>query len=260
MAFIGVRSCDLHAIAKLDRVFLGGRYVNPEYERRRGRVFVVAVNCGVAAVDVLLRLDGHRAEGDLRLRRRADRAARRRRAALPRRGGHRARRGAPRRAARARSHRGGGRGRRARSSSTRRPRWAGTLDTEGLPELLAAQPRASALGRGRRALPDLRELHDGLPHLLLHDGRGRHRPHRRGGRAAPGLGLLLHDGLHVPPRRRRAHVDASALPPLAHPQARHLARPVRQLRAAWAAAGASPGARSAIDITEEAAALREERP
>jgi sulfhydrogenase subunit beta (sulfur reductase) len=49
MAFIGVRSCDLHAIAKLDRVFLGGRYVNPEYERRRGRVFVVAVNCGVAA-------------------------------------------------------------------------------------------------------------------------------------------------------------------------------------------------------------------
>src|SRR5688572_10301504 len=49
MAFIGVRSCDLHAIAKLDRVFLGGRYVNAEYERRRGNVFVVAVNCGVAA-------------------------------------------------------------------------------------------------------------------------------------------------------------------------------------------------------------------
>jgi len=49
MAFIGVRSCDLHAIAKLDQVFLGGRFVNPEYERRRGRVFVVAVNCGVAA-------------------------------------------------------------------------------------------------------------------------------------------------------------------------------------------------------------------
>jgi ferredoxin len=49
LAFIGVRSCDLHAIAKLDRVFLGGRYVNAEYERRRGRIFVVAVNCGVAA-------------------------------------------------------------------------------------------------------------------------------------------------------------------------------------------------------------------
>jgi ferredoxin len=49
MAFIGVRSCDLHAIAKLDRVFVGGRYVNPEYEARRGRVFIVAVNCSVAA-------------------------------------------------------------------------------------------------------------------------------------------------------------------------------------------------------------------
>jgi ferredoxin len=49
MAFIGVRSCDLHAIATLDRVFIGGRYVNTEYERRRGRIFVVAVNCGVAA-------------------------------------------------------------------------------------------------------------------------------------------------------------------------------------------------------------------
>jgi sulfhydrogenase subunit beta (sulfur reductase) len=47
-AFVGVRSCDLHAIAKLDRVFLGGRFVNPAYEARRGRIFVVAVNCGVA--------------------------------------------------------------------------------------------------------------------------------------------------------------------------------------------------------------------
>jgi sulfhydrogenase subunit beta (sulfur reductase) len=47
-AFVGVRSCDLHAIAKLDRVFLGGRFVNPAYEARRGRIFVVAVNCAVA--------------------------------------------------------------------------------------------------------------------------------------------------------------------------------------------------------------------
>ena len=38
-----------------------------------------------------------------------------------------------------------------------------------------AQPRAPALGRGRRALPDLRQLHDGLPDLLLH-ARSRTRP------------------------------------------------------------------------------------
>ena len=31
------------------------------------------------------------------------------------------------------------------------------------------QPRAPALGRGRGPLPDLRQLHDGLPDLLLHD-------------------------------------------------------------------------------------------
>ncbi|HEY7708155.1 MAG TPA: 4Fe-4S dicluster domain-containing protein [Gaiellaceae bacterium] len=48
IAFVGVRSCDLHAIAKLDRIFLGGRYVDAAYEARRGRIFVVAVNCGVA--------------------------------------------------------------------------------------------------------------------------------------------------------------------------------------------------------------------
>jgi len=47
-AFVGVRSCDLHAIAKLDRVFLGGRFVNPVYEAQRGRIFVVAVNCAEA--------------------------------------------------------------------------------------------------------------------------------------------------------------------------------------------------------------------
>ena len=44
-----------------------------------------------------------------------------------------------------------------------------------------------------------------------------------------------------------------ALPPVDDPQARDLDRPVRHARAASAAAAASPGARSAIDITEEAA-------
>ena len=39
-----------------------------------------------------------------------------------------------------------------------------------------AQPRAPALGRGRRALPHLRQLHARLPDLLLHERRGRHRP------------------------------------------------------------------------------------
>ena len=47
-AFLGVRSCDLHAIAVQDRVFLEGPYVDPHYRARRGGAFIVAVNCGEA--------------------------------------------------------------------------------------------------------------------------------------------------------------------------------------------------------------------
>ena len=47
-AFIGVRSCELHAIAIQDRVFMGSGYVDPTYARRRERIFIVAVNCAVA--------------------------------------------------------------------------------------------------------------------------------------------------------------------------------------------------------------------
>jgi sulfhydrogenase subunit beta (sulfur reductase) len=48
-AFIGVRSCDLHAIAVQDRVFLDGGYVDRDYQRRREGAFIVAVNCAQAA-------------------------------------------------------------------------------------------------------------------------------------------------------------------------------------------------------------------
>jgi sulfhydrogenase subunit beta (sulfur reductase) len=48
-AFIGVRSCDLHAIAIQDRVLLGGEYRDPHYETRRHDNFIIAVNCAHAA-------------------------------------------------------------------------------------------------------------------------------------------------------------------------------------------------------------------
>jgi sulfhydrogenase subunit beta (sulfur reductase) len=44
-AFIGVRSCELHAIGILDKVFLNGNYVDSSYAARRKDTFVVAVNC-----------------------------------------------------------------------------------------------------------------------------------------------------------------------------------------------------------------------
>jgi sulfhydrogenase subunit beta (sulfur reductase) len=48
LALIGARSCDLHAIAIQDRVFLEGAAIDPAYAARRRGTFVVAVNCGRA--------------------------------------------------------------------------------------------------------------------------------------------------------------------------------------------------------------------
>jgi sulfhydrogenase subunit beta (sulfur reductase) len=47
-AFIGVRSCELHAIAIQDRVMMEGEYPDPFYRARREGAFIVAVNCTVA--------------------------------------------------------------------------------------------------------------------------------------------------------------------------------------------------------------------
>lgn len=47
-AFIGVRACELNAIAIQDRVFLGGAYADTHYQARRNGAFFVAVNCGEA--------------------------------------------------------------------------------------------------------------------------------------------------------------------------------------------------------------------
>ncbi|AOI95235.1 4Fe-4S dicluster domain-containing protein [Burkholderia sp. LA-2-3-30-S1-D2] len=48
-AFIGVRSCEIHAIAIQDRVFCEGPYPDPVYSIRRHDAFIVAVNCAQAA-------------------------------------------------------------------------------------------------------------------------------------------------------------------------------------------------------------------
>ena len=47
-AFIGARSCELHAIAVQDTVFLGGPHTDPIYKTRRDNIFVIAVHCGQA--------------------------------------------------------------------------------------------------------------------------------------------------------------------------------------------------------------------
>ena len=49
LAVLGVRGCDLAALAVQDRVFMGSGYVDEAYKARRERLFLVAVNCRRAA-------------------------------------------------------------------------------------------------------------------------------------------------------------------------------------------------------------------
>jgi formate hydrogenlyase subunit 6/NADH:ubiquinone oxidoreductase subunit I len=48
LAFLGVRACELAALAIQDRVNVGGAYADPAYRARREAAFVVAVTCGEA--------------------------------------------------------------------------------------------------------------------------------------------------------------------------------------------------------------------
>ncbi len=48
LAFLGVRSCELHAIAIQDKVFIGEQYTDPFYQAQRSNICVIAVNCGQA--------------------------------------------------------------------------------------------------------------------------------------------------------------------------------------------------------------------
>ncbi len=44
-AFLGVRACDLAAVALQDRIFLHDLYADPHYQARRRGVLLIAVNC-----------------------------------------------------------------------------------------------------------------------------------------------------------------------------------------------------------------------
>src|SRR6266516_6538625 len=47
-AFIGVRSCELHAISIQDKVFMRADYTDPTYQSRRNNLCIIAINCGQA--------------------------------------------------------------------------------------------------------------------------------------------------------------------------------------------------------------------
>ena len=48
-AFLGVRACELAAMALQDRVLLHDRFADPVYQGRRDQVFLIAVHCTHAA-------------------------------------------------------------------------------------------------------------------------------------------------------------------------------------------------------------------
>lgn len=44
-AFIGVRGCEMTAIAIQDKIFMGGAYIDPSYKKRREQALIVSVEC-----------------------------------------------------------------------------------------------------------------------------------------------------------------------------------------------------------------------
>ena len=188
-AFIGVRSCDMHAIAVQDKTFVEGPWADPDYKARREGAFIVTVNCAKAggtcfcvsmetgpkatfgfdlSLTELLDDHGHRFLVEVGSERGGGAPG----------GGHAAVRG--------RRRAGGG-------SCARRDRGEhGPLARhDGHKGPALPQPRASALGRSGRLLPDLRQLHPRLPDLLLQQRRGRDRPRRRGGHPRAQVGVVL---------------------------------------------------------------------
>jgi sulfhydrogenase subunit beta (sulfur reductase) len=176
-AFLGARSCELHGIEILGRVLLGSRHPDPADRARVDQLFIVAVQCGQAggtcfcvsmntgpvadrgfdlALTEILDGDRHYFTVEVGSERGAEVLA-----DVP----HRA--GAPDDEAAAHH-----------VHERTAAQMGRELDHDRHQGTAVSQLRPSALGRGGRSLPDLRQLHDGLPDLLLHDRRGRDRSRR----------------------------------------------------------------------------------
>ena len=218
--------------------------------RRRGQLHR-------SAPDLLLRVDANRTPRERRIRPRAHRAARRRSPRLSRRDRYRARR-APARGERfARAGRSGRRGSRAADALHARAvaQMGRRLDTTGLKELLQANPEhprwdevASAAWPARTARWSARPASAPPSRTSAISTASTPSAGGAGTRASPRTSPTC----TAAPCVRRS----GPLPPVAHPQARHLDRPVRRAGCVgcgrcitWCPVG--------IDITEEATALRE---
>ena len=221
-AFVGLRSCDLHAIDVQDRVFM---IADPAYRTRREASVFIGVNCEVPGETCFCASMGTGPRCslgyDLSLTELDD--------------GFTVEAGTPRgeelldgargpsrvRGRGARLARGDGAGGGADGARGGHLRHAGTA----LP-----QPRAPALGRRRLAMPRVHELHDGLPHVLLprRDRLGIDRPARRPTRTREWASCFSEEFSHMASGDVRTK-RAVALPAMAHAQVRVVDRPVRHV-------------------------------
>ena len=229
LAFIGVRSCELHAIQIQDRVLVGGAYADADYEARRRDAFIVAVNCGEAggtcfcvsmqtgpkvgaghdlALTELLDDDGHRFLVEVGSERGAQVADE-----------------LPARPAEPRDHEAA-----ARAVEHAASQMGRTLDTDGLAELLQRNrehprwdevaDRCLTCGNCTLVCPTcfcttVEDVTD------LAGGRGR---------AAAPVGLVLQHRLQPHARRRGPRLGAVALPAVDDAQALDVVGPVRHQR------------------------------
>jgi hypothetical protein len=224
-AMLGVRACELAAIAIQDRVFLGSGHPDRIYDTVRRDLFTIGVNCTVAGGTCFCvsMETGPRCESgyDLVLTEIVDPARHEFVLEAGSVAGEAILEQLPGRPATARTWR--------TSMSRREDRIRdGEVDGHRGDQVLALrQPGASPLGRGRRSVPRLHQLHTGVPHLLLFHGRRLGDPRRAGGHPHPTLGLVFHldfSGLHGIPVRQSRTLPLSAVDDT---QAGHLVRPVR---------------------------------
>ena len=202
VAFLGARACDLAAIGVQDGVFTGTAFVDPDYLARRAQVFVVAVQCTTAASTCFCTSmgtgpevsEGHDivlTELDTGFLVDADTTA-----------GQALLEKLPLRPATAAEQYGAAADGRRRARADRRPR-----ARVRAPRPAHGPAGPPAMGAGRGALHHVRQLHPGLPDLLLHDALPGHRPGGSGCRDVAQLGQLLQ------PRLRQGRRRQLPLPP-----------------------------------------------